>query len=237
MVDETALTQTSETATSDADTSALNGVDETVVAASDATTDTENTEAATNDTTALNAGDDDKGGDDGADETAAAVVPEKYELTMPEGFTLDAALLDEATPTLKELNLTNEQANKLVPLVAKIAQSQQDAANSAILAQVQADRKAWLDEAKADPEIGGANYDKTIVTAASALDKLGLVKGSPFRNLLDESGLGNHPEMIRAFKKVGEAIGEDGFVRSETSGTTKKTDAELFYGENYNKGA
>ena len=47
--------------------------------------------------------------------------------------------------------------------------------------------------------------------------------------LLDESGLGNHPEMIRAWAKVGGAIGEDGdFVRGAGTlhdGTTEDGDA------------
>ena len=29
---------------------------------------------------------------------------------------------------------------------------------------------------------------------------------------MDESGLGNHPEMLRAFSKVGELLGEDSLV-------------------------
>ena len=29
---------------------------------------------------------------------------------------------------------------------------------------------------------------------------------------MDESGLGNHPEMLRAFSKVGEMMGEDSLV-------------------------
>jgi hypothetical protein len=56
------------------------------------------------------------------------VVPEAYELKITtqdaEGkdvdVEIDTALLTEATPILKELNLTNEQANKLAPLAVKV---------------------------------------------------------------------------------------------------------------------
>jgi hypothetical protein len=52
------------------------------------------------------------------------------------------------------------------------------------------------------------------------------------RNALDESGFGNHPELIRLIAKVGKAIGEDSdFVRSDANAAVKpKSDAELFYG-------
>jgi len=166
-----------------------------------------------------------------AEKAKAAAVPEKYELTAPEGMTLAAADIDAATPIFKELGLSNEQANKLIPLAAQMAQRIQDKANQEILASVATDRKAWLDTARADPEIGGANWDTTMQVSASALDQLGFPKGSPFRVLLNESGLGNHPEMIRAFAKVGKAIGEDSnFVRAE-SGAGKKTHAQILFGK------
>ena len=165
-----------------------------------------------------------------ADDKSADGVPEAYELTAPEGFTIDQASIDLVTPVFKEIGLNNEQANKLMPVAAQWAQQIQDGHNSTILAQVQADRRAWLDTAKADPEIGGAHWDDTLTTAASALDRLGLTKGSAFRTLLDESGLGNHPEMIRAFRLVGKAIGEDtNFIRAGSGAPTKRDAAETLY--------
>ena len=152
-------------------------------------------------------------------------VPEAYELEAPGGFTIEPAALAAATPVFKELGLSNEQANKLMPVAAKFAAGLSDKLNAQILSQVRADRKAWLDTAMADHEIGGANWKQTLAKGAYALDNLGFPKGSPFRVLLDESGLGNHPEMIRAWAKVGRAIGEDGdFVRG-TGGTSSRRDA------------
>jgi hypothetical protein len=165
-----------------------------------------------------------------AAEAAKPDVPEAYELAAPEGMTLNPADIEVATPVFKELGLNNEQANKLIPVAAAFAKRIGDDLNNQILTQVSAERKQWLDSSKADPEIGGANWDKTIATGAMALDKLGYTAGTPFRTLLNDSGLGNHPEMIRAFKRIGDAIGEDAsFVRADNTGSVKKTDAELFY--------
>lgn len=169
---------------------------------------------------------------EGAEEEAAAAaaeVPETYELTL-EGVTLDEAMIAEATPVFKELGLSNDQANKLMPVAQKFAEQIGNAHNQQILDGVAKERKAWLDTAKADPEIGGQNWDANLVTAAKALDSLGFNKGSPFRALLDDSGLGNHPEMIRAFVKIGKAIGEDSdFVRAGGATTGPRSHADILY--------
>lgn len=197
---------TTETVAEAADTTALGSADATQqvdTAADAATTDTTTADAATDADKSADAADADKGD---ADQTAE--IPEAYDLKL-EGVELDPAMVETATPVFKELGLSNDQANKLMPVAQDFAKKIGDAHNQQILAAVTAERKAWLDTAKADPEIGGQNFDGNLVTAAKALDALGMGKGSSFRALLDDSGLGNHPEMIRAFVKVGKAIGED----------------------------
>lgn len=179
--------------------------------------------------TALGNGEDAPAGDE-----AAPAAPETYELTAPEGFAgLDADSLAAATPVFQELGLTNDQANKLMPVAGEFAKKIIAERDQQFLSTIATQRKEWLDTAQADPEIGGKNWDASLSGAAKALDTLGFPKGSPLRGLLDDSGLGNHPEMIRAWAKVGKAIGEDSdFVRSEHNAPVKKTDAELFYGSN-----
>ena len=218
MSEETTSTETLAPTTSDIDATALGGVEAAPVEASEQSGET-----------ALGSKPDEAA--ETTEEAAKAPdVPESYELTAPEGMTLDAASVELATPVFKELGLSNEQANKLMPVAAAFAQKIQDHANQQIIAQVQADRKAWLDTAKADSEIGGAHWGDTIATAASALDKLGMTKGTPFRNLLDESGLGNHPEMIRAFQKVGKAIGDDATFARAGASPAQKSHASILYG-------
>jgi hypothetical protein len=157
--------------------------------------------------------------------------PESYELTTPEGFEkLDEAAVAAATPVFKELNLTNEQANKLVPVAADFAKRIVAQRDEQLLGTILDQRKGWLEDAKKDAEIGGSNWDASLGSAAKAFDLLGFPKGSSLRTALNESGFGNHPEMIRLMAKVGKAIGEDSdFVRGQ-GGKDKKTDAEIFYG-------
>jgi hypothetical protein len=173
-------------------------------------------------------------GDEG--EAPEAEVPDQYQLAAPEGLTLDPVAIELATPVFRELGLSNEQANKLMPVAGQFAQGLLDRHQRQFLGQVQAERKAWLDSARNDPEIGGQQWATSIGTAAKALDALGFGKGSAFRTLLDESGLGNHPEMIRAFQRVGKAIGEDSFERSSGIHHSKRDRAETLYPEDTPKG-
>lgn len=154
--------------------------------------------------------------EEGKDETPA--LPEKYELTAPEGTEIDERILAEADPVFRELGLNNDQANKLMPLAGKFAEKLQQASLDAHLAMA-AD---WAKKAQADKEIGGKNWGETEAAVARALDKFGAPEGSPFRKLLDDTKLGNHPEMIRMFAKIGKAIGEDGdFVRADGGAAIK----------------
>lgn len=176
-------------------------------------------------------GSDPKDGGDGDE----AKVPESYELTAPDGLTLVKDDIDAATPVFKELGLSNEQANKLMPVAAQFAQRIADRIASEQLSQVAEWRRERLDEAKSDPEVGGAKWDESIALSAKALDQFGAPKGSPFRTALDESGWGNHVEFVRMFAKIGRAIGEDGFARADAT-ATKRSDAELFYPDMSGKG-
>lgn len=184
---------------------------------------------------------DGKSGDDGKGEADVEGPPETYELkvTVPgadgkdEEVPIDAELLTKATPILKELNLTNDQANKVAALVPEI--------QSRIL-QVQADeftamKADWAKEAQADKEIGGAKWRETEAFAAKALDTFGApsVKDkdgnetNPFRKLLNDSGFGNHPDVIRMFRNIGEKLGEGEFVRGDGAKAEKPDRVRTLY--------
>lgn len=63
--------------------------------------------------------------------------------------------------------------------------------------------EAWARATKTDPELGGQNLERSLATARYALDFFG---DPELYGFLDDSGLGNHPEMIRMFKRAGEAV-------------------------------
>lgn len=172
-------------------------------------------------------------GGEGETTATEVIVPEAYELTAPEGVTLDPESIELATPIFKEMGLSNEAANKLMPVAADFANR---AAAAAIAKHTleqagafQSQTREWLENAKGDAEIGGQNWDKSIAASAKALDLLGLTKGTPFRTLLNETGLGNHPEMIRAFARIGERVSEDGFALAGATSSSEKSIDSRWY--------
>ncbi len=147
----------------------------------------------------------------------APVVPERYSLAL-EGFTVDPALMQNADPVLRNLGLSNDDANKLMPVARDIMTRTQESLVRQIEDAAAIQKKEWYDAFVADPEIGGTRRGETEHFAAKALDALGFRDGHPFRAALNTSGFGNHPDMIRAFRRLGELVSEDGgLVRPMTA--------------------
>lgn len=150
-------------------------------------------------------------------------APEKYEFKAGEGVELDQEALKDFEPLARELNLNNEQAQKLVDMygtkLLPMVQKQQAEA-------WQKQTEGWAEAVKADKEIGGANLTSSISTAQRALETF----GTPvLKEYLNTTGLGNHPELIKVFVKVGKAMSEDGMVTGKESG--QRTAAEVLYGK------
>lgn len=170
-------------------------------------------------------------GDEGkqGEQAPARVIPETYELTAPDGMTIDADLLTEATPIFKEAGLSNDQAQAILPAAKSLVEKTQQATVQNLIDAGNQQRKAWLDAAKADEQIGGAKWDASLHSAGRALDALGHAEGSDFRTTLNETGFGNHPEMIRIFARIGEMVGEDGdFVRGDAGAPVKPVWQRLY---------
>ncbi|HEA0345081.1 TPA: peptidase [Salmonella enterica] len=132
-------------------------------------------------------------------------APEKYEFTAGEGVELDTEALKEFEPVARELNLTNEQAQKLVDAYPKILAGVQQRQAEAWQAQTE----QWAADVKADKEIGGDKLTANLSAAQRALEQFG---DQELKEYLDSTGLGNHPALVKAFIKVGKAMSEDKVV-------------------------
>lgn len=138
-------------------------------------------------------------------------APEKYEFTAPEGKEFDAEVIGQFSDIAKELNLTQEAAQKLVETMGpKIAERQ--------MAQVEMVRNEWAQQAQSDKEFGGDKLQENLAVAKKALDSFGTPE---LRALLNESGLGNNPEVIRFMFRAGKAISEDTFVGNSVGAGNK----------------
>lgn len=149
-------------------------------------------------------------------------VPEQYaDFAFEEGKALDTELADDIKATAKELGLTQSQAQKLADLALKRTESAQSK-QAEMLAQA---RDEWAGQAKADKEFGGDAIEANLATARKALDTFGTPE---LKALLNESGLGNHPEVIRFFYRSGKAISEDRVIRGGAAGQPTDPAKRLF---------
>jgi len=137
-----------------------------------------------------------------ADKPAADVVPEKYDLQIPDGVNMDSAGVDAFAEFARDAGLTQDKASALLSKMAPVmAQRQQQA--------IEAMHAEWAGQSKSDSEFGGDKLHENLAVAKRAMDKFGTPE---LTKLLNESGMGNHPEIIRAFYRAGKAISEDRFV-------------------------
>jgi hypothetical protein len=146
-----------------------------------------------------------------------------FELKLPEGSNLDASYLEQTKALAKELGLSQEAAQKLVERDSGLLSSVSE--RNAV--QVREKTEQWAKDAQADKEIGGGNFQSSVNDARTALDKF----GSPeFKNMLNQSGVGNHPELIRLLARVGKAMREDKMVTTSSQpARAQKSFAEAFY--------
>ncbi|WP_156428157.1 hypothetical protein [Novosphingobium sp. FSW06-99] len=159
----------------------------------------------------------------------ATLTPERYELAL-EDYAIDPTLVQQADPILRDVGLSNDAANKLLPVARDIMARTQESVVRQIEGAAAAQKQAWHQAFVSDPEIGGARRTETEHFAAKGLDALGYAQGHPFRQALDNSGFGNHPDMIRAFRRLGELVGEDGsFVRPTTATSRNRPVWERLY--------
>jgi hypothetical protein len=167
-------------------------------------------------------------------------APEKYTFTAPEGTQYDAGILESFDGAAHEAGLTQEAAQKLIEKMAPaIAARQAD--------QVQAIQHEWRSATTADKEFGGEKLPENLAVARRALDTFDplpagvrIVDGkpvgadgkpvtTPMRTLLETTGLGNHPEVIRFMFRAGKAISEDKFVGGSAGGTGKLNPTAVLY--------
>jgi len=150
-------------------------------------------------------------------------APEAYaDFVVPEGLTIDAEVMDEFLPTAKELGLNQENAQKLVDMASKLTEKMQQQQAT----QWQEQITGWAEQTRNDKELGGANLPQTLGVARQALQQF----ASPELNqLLKDSGIGNHPEMVRFAYKIGKAISDDQIITGNlSSGAARTTDQVLY---------
>lgn len=150
-------------------------------------------------------------------------IPAAYEFELPEGFD-PGRHLEDFKDLARKMGLSHGIARELVGFwvnVAADAESErEDAWKTA--------RREWAYMTARDPEIGGSRLPETVHLAQRVINTYGT---EGLKELFRVTGLGNHPEVVRFFARVGRAMGEDGFHEGPPAAAGgRKTAAELIYG-------
>jgi hypothetical protein len=165
-------------------------------------------------------GEDNAGENDANEDSQTLGAPESYDLGKINDVEMNADLIDAFADVAKELDLSQAAAEKMLSKM----QPALEARSQAVLAEV---REQWFEAASTDKEYGGDNLQENLQVAKKALDSLATPE---LQNLLLESGLGNHPEIVRVFYRAGKAISEDSYVGSQQSSQSNNNGPRDFNG-------
>ncbi len=138
-----------------------------------------------------------EGGKDPASAASPPAPAGELALKLPEGME-SGPLLEGFKALAKDVGLDGPKAQKVVDLF--VAETQRA---DAAFTQLQA---KWKAELAADPELGGANLPATQALSKKALARFG---GEALATVLSDSGLGDHPVVVRAFAAIGKSLKED----------------------------
>lgn len=166
---------------------------------------------------------DEEKGDGKEDDEEAKGAPEAYEeFTIPEGMQADEQAMAEFHEFARGLNLPQEQAQSLLEYHAKHVQQ----LFSEQVSEWEGIRKGWVDEVKKDPEIGGKAFDESMRHVAAAMKTFG---SSELRQALDASGMGDNPELVRFFYRVGKLVSEPDFLNGTGGDAGERSAAKTLY--------
>ena len=135
------------------------------------------------------------------------------DLSLPDGAAVDETQMAKYKELAKTMNLKPEDAQRILDFEAERLSAGAAAAAAAWQAQVKQEH--------------GDKLPIVMATCARAIDKLG---GDELRTLLDQTGLGNHPLMVKAFYQAGSMLSEDKHAGSNGNAKGDVSFAQALYG-------
>lgn len=147
-------------------------------------------------------------GEQKTDAAPDAKPPEepKYEWTdLPEGY--DAS---DLTKFAKENKLAPDVARKLVDREIAAVERFREGLERRF---ANLNGRVWVEQLKADKEIGGKNWDATVAAVKLANDKL----PESIKKEIDDNKLGNSPVLVKILNTFGKMLKEDKFERGNAA--------------------
>jgi hypothetical protein len=126
----------------------------------------------------------------------------------------------------RALNLPQEAAQSILDKVAPAMQAANMKALESFYSDIGGMPATWQATVEADKELGGPKLAENLAVAKKAFDM-----GPPgLKAVLDKTGLGNHPDVIRWAFKVGKSLSEDKFISGGDGGGRANDAASKLYG-------
>lgn len=160
---------------------------------------------------------------------------------VPEGVTLDTERVSEFTKTLAELEqsgkvpheLVQQFGQKAVDMYVTEVKKATDALTQEYVKIWDKQKVDWKDSFLKDPEIGGNRFQTTVDSALTFIRTHGgtTEQQTEFRNLMESSGLGNHPAMIRLLANAGRTMAEGTPLAASKPAPVQKSKVETMYGK------
>ena len=176
------------------------------------------------------------------DDSGVYGAPENYDfkdVQLPEGFQIDEGIAKQFAPIGKELNLSQQSANKLAKLLVDIQQQQlADAPNKIAEFRKQEKEAVKLSYEKmlnTDKEIN-AGGDKAKMNAyLDVADKgYNAFADDELKGVFSDLHLNYHPAVIKFFHKLGKLTGNDTITKTNIPVGMKQDAADILYGSNGN---
>ena len=139
-----------------------------------------------------------------------------YEFNLPEGVQFADGEVDEFKTVAKDLKLPKDGAQRILDIATKREQARAEAFQNTV--------REWAETTKADKELG---KDENLAIAKKTVETFGTPE---LKEVLNSSGLGNHPEVVRMLLKIGRQISEDSIVGKGQGSNAPRDTAEILYG-------
>lgn len=179
--------------------------------------------------------------EDGGQSAEAAPLPAFEAFTVPEGIQVDAEKLGEFTKELAEFEQATKAdhaelqkfGQKLMDRHIAEVQATVDRLNEAYVAAFEKQKSEWRSAFEKDPEIGGNRADTTVNAALQFIRTHGgnEAQQQEFRELMNATGIGNHPALIRLLAKANSVLSEGQPLPAEKPPQQPRSKIERRYGQ------
>lgn len=158
--------------------------------------------------------------------------PENFDysdVSLPEGMELDKEMVGKFDVIAKELNLSNQSANKLMNLAVELTgKNMADVTNIATELQ-KAEAQSYEQMLSQDKELNAFSEEEYSQYLTTANLGVKAVATEGFTQLLKTKGLTNHPEFIKTFHNIGKLCENDRVPDARIPAGTERP-ADILYG-------